>query len=564
VSFVDVLLGFVPLVVVGTFALLLVRLLQRARETDDTDSSTMVRQLAFYGLLFLTMVLTATGVTWVSGELLDRSRDFDNTQLAQALALIAVGLPVFSVLLRIADHRLRTDANERSGLVWSMYLNIALLTTLTAAMVGTYRALRDMLDSSPGRSVEGSGVAMMTIWGALWLTHWFVMLRRHGVRGDSHLAIGSVVGIVVLGVGNVGLFYVGLDRLYGSVTNDPLVERAGPSASEWAALFAVGAMAWFWYWLSHFEASRRSEAWYITVVPVGALLGFTAAVTSAAALLYLVAVYWIGEPDETEAVRHFDSAPFLSAVLITGLCSAGYHRWLLGAEPERNEPVRAYDYLLSSAALVTWVVGGVFALSGLTAGPIDRNEVLAGVTMLAVGLPLWRHFWTRTTKHAATDPAEMSSHIRTTSFAITLGLVGLTLLFSGIIAVQGILEALLDGRLDLEAVRDQRYSLATLVMTALAAVPTVRAFRGQRTAQQVTQPSAHWPQRVIIVGGGDPVDLDELQHPGVTLEYWHRTDRCKIPLGDIEDLSDQLEHQGGNDVLVVLDEGGPMVIPFTR
>lgn len=557
-------MGFVPLVVMGTLALLFVRLMQRARATDDTDSSTLVRQLAFYGVLFLTMVLTATGVTWVTGELVDRSQDIDNAQLAQALALIALGLPVFSVLLRIADRRLRSDRKERAGVVWSLYLNIALLTTLVTTMVGTFQVLRDALDSAPGRSVQGTAVAMMIVWGALWCTHWFVMLERHGVRGDSHLAIGSILGSVILGAGNIGLFYVGLDRLYGAVTNDPVVERAGPTASEWAALFAVGAMAWLWYWLSHFEASRRSEAWYITVVPVGALVGFVAAVSSAASLLYVVAVYWVGEPNETEAVRHFDSVPFLTAVLITGISSAGYHRWLLGAEPERNEPVRAYDYLLNGAALVTWVVGGVLVLSGLTAGPVDRNEVLAGLTMLLVGLPFWRHFWTKTTRYAENDPAERTSQVRSTSFAITFGLVGVTLLVSGIIALQGILEALLDGQLDLDSIRDQRYSLATLAMTALGAVPTVRAIRGQRTTQQPPPPDVHWPQRLIIVGDGDPSEVAELQHAGTELEYWHRTDQCKLPMSDIKSLTDQLEHQVGDEVLVVLDDDGPMVIPFTR
>ena len=104
---VDILTGFIPFLIVGAFMLLALRLLRNAREGDPTDTATLVREVALYGLLYLAMVLTAAGTGWASDELSSSPRSSDNSALAMALSLVALGVPVFAVLLSVADRRLR-------------------------------------------------------------------------------------------------------------------------------------------------------------------------------------------------------------------------------------------------------------------------------------------------------------------------------------------------------------------------------------------------------------------------------------------------------------------------
>ncbi len=483
---VDILTGFIPLLIVGVFGLLALRLLRRAREDDPTTTSTLVRQVGFYGLLFVSMVLTASGAGWASDELSNNARHADNSSLAMALSLVALGMPVFTVLLSLADRRLRHDRLEREGVVWSLYLNAALLTSLIGTMVGGFLIVRDVLDDRLGQQIDASDLMMTIMWATFWAIHWFVLLRRHGVHGDTHLAFGSILGIAVLGAGNVGLFYLGFDRVYTELTNDLQLDRAGPTGHEWAALFAVGVTTWMWYWLSHFEGARRTDAWYTSVVPVGALSGFVSLVVAGTATVHLALVWWIGDPADLRAVRHFDRLPFLLAVLVTGVASLGYHRWLLDAEEERNDPIRVYDYLVMAAALVASVVGAVLFVSALFHPQgVDSNELLAGVTVVVAGGAVWLRQWRHTTHLANNSLRESRSQVRRSYAYTTLGVAGATLLVSGLVSLQGLLEALLDGELSPDTFRKERIGLAAVAIVIVAVVPHVRMLRGQRGSDEV-------------------------------------------------------------------------------
>lgn len=483
---VDILTGFIPLLIVGVFGLLALRLLRHAREDDPTETSTLVRQVAFYGLLFLSMVLTASGAGWAADELSNSARPTNNSSLAMALSLVALGVPVFAVLFNRADRRLRHDRLERQGVVWSLYLNAALLTSLIGTMVGGFLTVRDVLDDRLGQQVDASDLMMTIVWASFWAVHWFVFLRRHGVHGDIHLAFGSILGIAVLGAGNVGLFYLGFDRVYTELTNDLQLERAGPTGGEWAALFAVGATTWMWYWLSHFEDAPRTDAWYTSVVPVGALSGFTSLIVAVTATVHLALVWWIGDPADLRAVRHFDRLPFLLAVLVTGVASLGYHHWLLDAEDERNDPIRAFDYLVMAASVVASVVGAVLFVSALFhPQSVDSNDLLAGVTIIVAGGAVWFRQWRHTTHLANTSVRESKSPVRRSYAYASLGVAGATLLISGLVSLQGLLEVLLDGELGPDTFRKERIGLATVAVVMVAVVPHVRMLQGQRRFDQV-------------------------------------------------------------------------------
>lgn len=457
---VDFLSGFLPLTVVVLIGYGVTRVVRGARAIDDSEPGDLARQLVLYGLLFATMTLTASGATWVFGELTSTSGRTDNSGLAQALAFVALGLPAFTALLFLADGRLRSDPHEAQHLSWSAYLNVALATALIVAMVGAYRVIRDGLDAAA--SIDGADVLMAVLWASLWALHWFVLRSRHGIRGDVHRAVASIVGIVTLGIGNVGLIYVLCDRAYTEITGDPVLERAGPSNNEWAALFAIGIATWIFFWLADFEPATRSEAWYVTVVPAGALPGFVTLLSGGARVLYLLGVWVVGDREQQAAVRHFDELPFLLALVSTGGASWLYHRHVLDVGADRNEPIRSYDYLLMGAALVTAVVGVALVTSGLISErALDKNQTIAGVTFLLLGAPVWSTLWSSTNEACRTGVGELGSQVRRSYLYLAIGAGALTALIAGIGALQGILEQALDGQLGIATIREHSEALAT-------------------------------------------------------------------------------------------------------
>ena len=127
-----------------------------------------------------------------------------------------------------------------------------------------------------------------------------------------------------------------------------------------------GVVVWLWYWLAHYESAPRTQTWFVTVVPVGALSAFIALIVAGAAIAYETLVWFIGNTEDEVAVRHFDQLPFLSAVLLTGLSAWLYYRWLIRSEEVRNEPRRAYDYALAGAALI--IIVPLMLASGAASG----------------------------------------------------------------------------------------------------------------------------------------------------------------------------------------------------
>lgn len=566
----DVISGFIPLLVIGLLTLGVVRLARRAQGGEPVDAAALTRQIVLYGLLFLAMVLTATGVSWLFNELGDDSFRRSNQQLAQAMALVALGAPVFLALLAYVDRRLTRDEDERQSIAWSTYLTIASITSLIGTMVGVFQIVMASIDTSPDSDLEARSVVLALIWGVFFLTHWAVLRHRHGIRGDIHLAAGSIVGLVPLAIGQAGLLTILATRVYDGLLDRPIGEVRNDSA-PWAALFFVGCAVWIAIWLREYESAPRTEPWYVTVLPVGTLAGFFALLTTSSWFVYLGLVWFVGETRGVSASDHFDDVPVLIGIGLTGASAWLYHRSLLSGETTRTHAVRSYDYLLMGASLVTGVIGAVMVISSLLdRESTDQNVALAGITLLIVGGVTWSRLATRIVAHQ-TDVdgiAELTSPVRRSYLYATLGIGGLTALGAGISALEGIFEDVLDSAVDLDTIVDQREQLAIVVIVGAVLWFHGMVLRGdQRRLATIMPPppQAHWPSRIIVLGSASGQAIDVSDHPGTSVEYWHRTDHpTNAATLDIDELDEALASQPGDDVLVLLNGDTPTVIPFER
>ena len=570
----DVFSGFVPLLVLGLLTFGVVRLGRRAHGGGEIDPAALIRQIALYGLLYITMILTASGAIWAYNELTSTAIRSDNRALAQAMALIVLGLPVFTTLLAYVDRRLRSDEHERTSVAWSAYLTIASMTALIGTMVGGFEIISTTIDSRASAEFDGSSVILVLIWGAFFATHWFFLRPRHGLRGDLHLAAGSVVGLVPLVIGQAGLLAVLANRIYAELFDLP-IRDLGDQSAPWVALFIIGSAVWIGIWLRNYESSPRTEAWYVTVLPMATLAGFVALLATSARLAYITAVWAVGETNGVSGARHFDEIPELLAIGVTGAVVWLYHRSLLTHEISRTNAVRSYDYLLMGASLITGVIGAVIVISSLLDdASTDQNLALAGITLLITGGFTWSRFASHVVAHQTGDEGldELRSPIRRSYLYASLGAGGLAVLIAGIGSLEGIFEDILDSNLGYTTVVDQREQLGTVVIVA-----AVLWFHGlvlrsdQRRISSVMPPpppppAAHWPSRIIVVGSTPGSPLDVSAHPGSSVEYWHRTDdstSAAISL-DLRELDEELMSQDGEDVLVLLNGDTPTVIPFER
>ncbi len=569
----DVLSGFIPLVVMGLLTLGVVRLARRASSDHPVGAAALTRQVVLYGLLYITMILTATGIIWAYGELTTSAIRRDNRELAEALALLALGLPIFTALLGIVDRRLRRDKQERESFAWSAYLTAASITTLIGTMVGAYQVISSLIDTRPDADFDVQSVITTLIWGAFFAIHWVGLRLRHGIRGDLHLATASLVGLVPLAIGQAGLLAVLADRLYNEAFGRP-VEQLRDQSAPWAALFIIGCAVWIGIWLRQYESAPQTEAWYVLVLPVGALAGFVAILGATARLAYLVLVWLAGDADGASAGDHFDTGPQLVGIGVTGLIAWLYHRSFLSKSSSRTNVSRSYDYLLMGASLVTGVIGALMIVSSLLDdGSTDKNLALAGITLLTAGGFTWSRFASHIVAHQTSDRGvdELRSPVRRSYLYATLGVGGLTVLIAGIGALQRVFEDGLDGVLDTDTIIDQREQFATVVIVGGVLWFHSLVLRGdqRRLAEMMPPPpAAHWPSRIIVLGTAPDLSLDVSDHPDTSVEYWHRTDGSGVTAPpstlDIDQLDDVLASQPANDVLVLLNGDTPTVIPFER
>ncbi|MCP3934764.1 MAG: hypothetical protein GY708_05255 [Actinomycetia bacterium] len=576
-----ILLNLLPLIVIGGVVWAIVSL-RRGDDGPDNVAIT-VRRVVVYILMLVTMILAASGLAGLAVELIDRDPD-GNESLATALALSIVSVPGFAAVLKFADARLRTR-DERRSLAWSMYLNTALLVTLIAASVMTVQALASLFEPADATEVVAQTLAA-GVWIATWALHWFWLRPRHGIAGDVHLAAGSVVGLLTLGIGGAESLYHLFDSFYTTLFDDPIVHRGGPSGEDAIATLIVGATVWGWHWVLRYRTAERTNLWHVTVVPLGSLIGFVSAATTAALIINRVTVWYLGNPNQTQAERHFDHLPAETAVMVVGLVAWTYHRLVLGREAERNTPRRVYEYLIAGAGLVTAVVGASIVLSALMAdSSVDRtNTTIAGTVTLVLGGLTWLWHWKLigAAEHSDT-PGERASTVRKTYLIILFGasVAAAIIAFIGLLTTS--LEDVLDGNLSRTTLHDARVPIAVLMSVSGVAWYHLRLYaREHRSAAsaeggdlspailetdadlaRLTTTPEPTPVRVAVAAPAG-VDLGPAYRlvPGAVWHVWTRTDTLPGAQLDTEEFASEVADLPGSDLVVIVDsDGGVDVIP---
>lgn len=565
--------GLLFLVVVVALVVLAVRKADARAGRTATSDVTTLRRVFQYLLLYGLLVIVAIGVSGLLGRLLETDVlvTGDESALARDLTFTLVGGPLFVVVALWTRRRLADDTDEARSFGWAAYVTLASLTSLVVAMTGLDRVLTWAVGLE---EYDGRALARLLVWGGLWAAHWWIDTRttpREHAR-VHHLA-GSLLGLVTAATGLGGLLSGALRVLLG-LDRGTVIATGGSPMREGLVTLAVGAPVWFVYWVRTTARDERTPLWLAYVLLVGVAGGLATAIVAASTLLYQVLVWLVGDPGSATAAEHFDDAPAAAAATVVGVLVWWYHRTVLRTEAgeARTEVRRVYEYLMAGTGLLAASAGLVMVLAALVdaaagspfIGGDGVNTLLAAVTLLAVGGPVWWLYWRRIQAASRDTPTdEIASPTRRVYLAVLFGLGGLAAVVALIVGVYLLLDDVVQGTVGAETLRSMRFPVGVLFTTAAVAAYHGAVHRSDRERMPAAV-APQGPRFVLLVGPDDrEVARAVARRTHGQVQAWTLVDDGRATWSADEVMA-ALEGTTAEEVIVLCDEDGLRAIPVRR
>ena len=557
--------GLIPLVILGAIVYAIVKNVQgRRQEARSADAAPLaVKRVLVFGSLYAALHVAAWGLAGLFG-LFGDSATPRGERAAEPLAMVIVAVPIVFFLGRWVWRGVAEPAQRDAA--FSLYVNLTVLTALVVVMVTA-------IDVGEWLVSDGSFSATMTgallVWTPIWAVHWWLWRRYRQEVSSAHLYLG-VIGIFVTLASFAGRLVAEVyARLLDAGTDVPIAVESARNVEGMLVGLVVSGLAYGLYWFATARRERHEPLWNVYVVLVGVMGGLIAAVAGAGVAVFGVLQWWFGEPETSSAVRHFeDFIPAVSALTIGGAVWF-YHRQVLGpVRGPRTEVHRVYDYVVAGVGLVTAIVGAVILLVAFQEAVFppddtvasDANTLLAAVTTLAIGLPLWFQAWQRTGRHrAAPDGAEIASPTRRSYLFGTLGVGGAAAAISLLILLVVVFDALLGEGGD-RLREDVQIPLAILI--AVGAAAAYHLFVLRRDQEAAPEPGPE-PKNVVLVTADDSFAEVVRELTGARVTVLHRLD-ANGEAGDAERIAAAVASSEYDDLLVVSGPGAAEIIPYRR
>ncbi len=466
-----------------------------ARRARDVPGSG-VRRAFQYAVLYALFVTAATGVesllSMAFGAGIPAPWQDHSYALAQALTFTFLALPLAAGVAWWTRRCHAREPREADSLLYAGYLGAAALTGLALGADRVHALVTALLI---GEGVDPVAAAGAIAWGGLWAGHWLVRVPACAKAGHELLA--AVIGLVLGAAGLFLLLAEALELFRGA----PLLAGGPYELASAAGLLVAGGGAWLLYWPRRAARLPRSAAWHTYVLLLGVAGGLVLTLAGAGALVWRGLIQLLEDP---AAVGTWTDWPAHIAAVVTGLTLWGYHRSFVAPDSAGGGVVRAvYAHVVAgiglgaAAAAVGILV--VAALEAMTPAPgsegTSRNTLLAGLTLLLIGAPLWWRHWRRA-RRAGGD-----SRVRRVYLIVVLGICGVAALLSLIVAAVDLLRDAVGTGLTLGSLRTAKNPLGALI-AALAAA----GLHGPALRTDLRRSAAQPPVRrrsITLVGAED-------------------------------------------------------------
>lgn len=407
------------------------------------DRLATIRRLYFYLIALVSFIAALAGLdsllqqltnVWLGAPALGTLYDNAYTRqvIAQSGGVLLVATPIFLLHWGYMQRRL-DEPGERGAALRKFFLYVASAVAVGYVLVRSYGLLSEL-----ARLALGQPLAASDLWPSEWL-HWLLMIVAAGALqlylhsvliGDGdygrevdlagswrrlYQALAGLLGLGLLIQGSADIIGA-VWRALSDLTAEQLVTAGGLwryQLSDGIALTLLGAVLARVNWrrwlaitaASPIEATSVLRRCYLYIAVVGSAL---ATLIPLANLVYEVLLVlfdsppasWAGLPD-----RLMDSLPYVPA----GLISWVWHWHVLRQEAaqfgESHEGAtvrRLYYYAVAATGLTLLWFGAVSILQAgldwlLVVGPREGRfwvEPLAtGLSLLAVGVPIWSVHW---------------------------------------------------------------------------------------------------------------------------------------------------------------------------
>ena len=411
-----------------------------------------IRRLYFYAVAFISLEVVLWGLIGLLRSIfVPAVIGGSATRLAEALALILVGMPVFGLHWWVAQRDARRDMDEHASGIRAFFLYAVLLSTLIpviqsflavinrlfleanhlsrlAAVVGSQQTWSDNLIALLMNALIAA--YFVTVLRADWkqITLEVVPVPARGKetfvnvrRISRYLWVLYGLLLTVAGVQQILLFILQIPpSTFGSLLRANFINGL--------ALTLVGTPVWVWAWKtvqdSLSEPAERESLLRLGLLYALSLGGVITVLTSGGIVLDLLLRQMLGEKMLLQNFVQHISGPLSIGVPLAGVW-AYYGNWLTRSmsevpdAPRRSGMRRLYSYILSAIGLGAAFIGLRMVLAfvvdallgGQAWGGTLRLSLTAALSPLGVGLPLWLLTW-RPMQAEALLPGDAGDHAR--------------------------------------------------------------------------------------------------------------------------------------------------------
>jgi len=384
-----------------------------------------IRRLYFYAVAFISMEVVLWGLIGLARSIFSDSVGGGVDQLAQALALILVGVPVFGIHWWAAQRSAKNDVGEHASGVRAFFFYAAMLALLVPLVQNGLAFLNRLIltafDLSVSRAVFGGSQSLSdnliaALMNALLAIYFLSVLRAdwQSVKDNASLRITRRIYRYIWVFYSLIMSIAGVQQILRYLLSRPAASSSYYTDKSWfvngLVLTLVGVPLWAWTWKT-VQDSTSDEAERASLLRLGVLyllslsgVIFVLAVTGVVVnnLLQMI----LGEFSGFQELMREINEP-LSIGIPLGAVWAYYGHWLkrdLAAVPDaprRAGMNRLYTYILALIGLGATFTGIILLLSfvidttlgsGIWVGNL-RSHLASSLATLIVGIPLWLLTW---------------------------------------------------------------------------------------------------------------------------------------------------------------------------
>ena len=385
-----------------------------------------IRRLYFYLVALISIEIVLWGLVGLLRSIVDQTISGGADALAQALALILVGVPIFLIHWLWAQRASARDEEEKTATIRAAFFYAILLGTLIPIIQNLLSFIDRSLVQVTGLGVERAfaGFGQQTLAdnliailmnGIVAFYFWNILRRDWETLPDKQnfTEVRRLYRYLWMLYGLL-LTVVGAQQILGFllyIPSDVLGDLGRDVAVNGTALLLVGTPVWAYSWQviqdSLTDAAEMGSTLRLGILYLLALGGVITVITAAFMVLKAILTWLLGADWTFGDFVQQISGP-VSIGLPLGLVSAYYGYWLnrhIEAIDDRVRQAslrRLYNYLLSLIGLVVAFIGVMSLLRFLIDMVTGRGILLtdslritlaSALASILVGLPFWVMMW---------------------------------------------------------------------------------------------------------------------------------------------------------------------------